>query len=122
MENLTQIQIKTEYLWLIQNGLKTVEGRKNSPTWKHLRKGVFIRFYSNETNETLKARIVRVTEYFNNEEGDALYNYLIHEGLRNVLPNVKTYQEARNIYLNFWSIEDIQKYGMIAIQIELIHF
>ena len=103
----------------IKNGLKTVEGRKYSPANQKYKEGDIIIFKNSETGETLQTHIVDIRPY------ETLEEYLLGEGIREVLPGVQTMRDAIDLY-NTWSSETEReelrkkyKYGFMAIQIRL---
>jgi ASC-1-like (ASCH) protein len=104
----------------IKNGLKTVEGRKYSPTYQKYKEGDIIIFKNSETGETLRTQIVDLRPY------ETLEDYLLGEGIKEVLPGVQTMRDAIDLY-NTWSSEAEReelrkkyKYGFVAIQIRLL--
>ena len=48
---------------------------------------------------------------------DPLTAYLLTETLARALPGVATLEEARKIYLDFWSMEQINTVGMLALEV-----
>lgn len=101
----------------IRSGEKTVEGRKNSPTWCSIKAGDRIKFI-NPHNEYFFAKVTKVNVY-KDFRYDALTEYLINEGIANCLPGITTLEAARQVYLNYFRQEDIDQYGMMAIRVKV---
>ena len=133
-EKLISIEISEPYFSFIKNGTKKVEGRKISPKWKNLKIGnkMLITCNTFKTNnnkivESFQPKIpffvkIKNIRYYHPSCGiqDPLTEYLIKEGLDKVLPGIKTLSDGRNIYLQWSTLEEINKYGMMAIEIEYI--
>nr|QBK91303.1 MAG: ASC-1 like domain protein [Pithovirus LCPAC202] len=102
----------------IKQGIKTVEGRKNSEKYQKIKIDDIILFECN--NETIKTRVTYVHKYL------TLKDYLKKETLELTLPNVGTVRNGITIYNN-WSTQKERdklrkKYGFgflgIGIRIE----
>ncbi len=99
---------------LIKTGLKTVEGRLNKGDFAQMKKGDEIVF-SNDSfgyNRYCKVRIVNTKRY------RTFHEYLSTEGLNKCLPGVDTINEGENIYHKYYSPEDAQRFGILAITVE----
>ena len=101
---ILELNVQEPYFSLIQNKLKTVEGRLGKEKYLNLEKGNKVIF-----NEILEKEIEKIVKYSSFRE------MLIFEGLKNVLPNVETLEKGEQIYYKFYTREDEQKYGVIAI-------
>lgn len=96
-----------------QGGTKTVEGRKDSPTWtKTKRNDVWLLF--NDNGDTLLVRVVDVRRYPN------LRCMLEQEGLRHVLPGVASIEQGIAVYQQWSSAEELDAYGFLAIELALL--
>lgn len=105
----------------IQAGNKVVEGRKNSPKWMGLKSGdtlIFVDLITQSAQpRTFSAQVVDVTLY---EAGPGvLRKYLETEMLSRVLPGVATIEEGEKIYQQWWSREQYEKLGILAIQVKV---
>lgn len=110
VENLSE-----PWFTLISLGLKTVEGRKNKGVFKEMKVGELIKWENTNFNpRTVTTRIVKKTEYQTFEE------YLEEEGLDKCLPGIKNIEDGLSVYFKYYTKEDETKYGVIAIQLELI--
>lgn len=121
-ELIISMEISEPYFSFIKNGIKKVEGRKISPTWKNLRIGnELVINCKTRPKPPFLVKIKNIRYYYPNSEiEDPLTTYLICEGLNQVLPWTKNIHDGRNIYLQWSTQEEINKYGIMAIEIEYI--
>ena len=77
----------------IKNGNKKVEGRLNKGKFKEIKINDVI-IWNNE----FKTKIIRISNYKN------FYFYLINEGLRNTLPNIKSIESGLQVYHKFFAL------------------
>jgi len=92
----------------IKSGTKTVEGRKNSPTYHNIKKDDIIIFKTKGETDVY-AKVTYVNKY------KTLEDYLKIETIEKTLPCVKSLEEGMEMY-NRWSSEKErnelrQKYG-----------
>jgi ASC-1-like (ASCH) protein len=111
------IDIDERWINEIINGTKRVEGKKNSPKTKQLKLevGDFIKFSS--PNRIVMAKIIDIRHY------EQLETYLETETLKRTLPGVNTIKDGITIYMSEpinWTQQEIDKYGVLAIEFELI--
>lgn len=108
------MDVQNSWFDLIVSGLKPVEGRKMSPTWRDIQMGDRIILKCAERADYLC--IVKGVTYYPSTLDDPLTSYLIGETLERTLPGINSIEEGRRIYLQ-WSKEDeIKMYGMMGIQ------
>ena len=88
---------------------KTVEGRLNKGDWTHMEFGDQIVWKS--PGWSCRSLVIKAVEY------DSFEEYLKAEGLEKTLPGVETIEEGIDVYRQFYSVEDEQKYGVIAIHL-----
>lgn len=115
------MNVDTKWLSKILNGDKTVEVRKNDPEkWGRVKKDDILHIENPESDMKVRFRVKDVRTY------SSLDAMLITEGLRNVLPGVKTLEEAREIYNTIDGADatsvvkrmrEYEKYGLIAIEL-----
>lgn len=74
----------------IVDGIKVVEGRKNSPQYQSIKPGD--QLFIHDAKGTIRARVTEVRAYRD------VAQYLKCETLRRALPCVKTYEQAKKIY------------------------
>jgi ASC-1-like (ASCH) protein len=107
-----ELAIRDPWLTYIMQGIKTVEGRRyNDRFYDWI--GHKVRFF-NQSKEVF-VKVIGIRHY------PDLKSYLNGEGYNKVLPGIKSFQEALDIYHQFYSDEDIKKSGgMMGIVVELI--
>jgi len=106
---MTIFNIHCDEPWfsLIRQGVKTVEGRKNTHSYKKIKIGDKINFSNGK--ESFLADVKEIREYSSIEE------YLNDVSLENALPGVKSIQEGLDIYYQ-WSTEaKIKQSGFLGI-------
>jgi ASC-1-like (ASCH) protein len=101
---ILELNVQEPSFSLIKTGQKIVEGRLCKDKYMNLKKGDKIIF-----NEELEVEIEKVVRY------PSFREMLIFEGLKNVVPMAKTLEEGEQIYYQFYTKEDEQKYGVVAI-------
>ena len=98
---------------LVKNGIKTIEGRLFKNTFKKINKDDIINFY-NYKKESIMTKVINIRKYNN-------FNIMIQtENLKLLNPLSKSTEESLNIYNKIYKCEDEIKYGVIALEIELI--
>lgn len=102
------------YFTFVKKGIKTVEGRLNKGKYKEIQPKDHIVVFNNEETESFEVIVIGVRNYFSFKE------LLEKEGLKKVLPNVETLEEGSNIYREFYSEEDEKKFGVVAIEVEVV--
>jgi|LakMenEpi03Aug12_release.lakeMendotaPanAssembly.Ray.scaffolds.fasta_scaffold11541_8 ASC-1-like (ASCH) protein len=109
------MHVSEPWFSFIESGLKKIEGKKMSPRWKTIKTGDLIKFFLKE--DKFFYVIVKDIRLYPDIE-----SYLVIEGLRNTLPGIKTVEEGIRIYLQYFDIEEVQKFGIMAIEIEKFYF
>ncbi|USG99487.1 ASCH domain-containing protein [Thermococcus argininiproducens] len=104
-----EMGLQEEYLRLIKEGKKKIEGRLYDEKRRQVKPGDTIIF---EGKLRVKVKALRVYPSFR--------EMLSEEGVENVLPGVKTIEEGVQIYRQFYTEEEEKKYGVVAIEIESI--
>ena len=104
------ITLEKRWFDYVKCGRKTIEGRKGTPENRLLQIGHTLELRNND--ETINVRITDIRKYNSIEE------YLENEGLEKTLPDVKN--NGVDVYLNYWKIEDVVLYGVLAIHFEII--
>lgn len=107
-----RLHCQNPWFSFIENGQKKVEGRKNLALYRNWSAGDVIIFYL-EARE-FKAVIRDIRHYKSLEE------YLLIEGIEKVLPGISSLEEAKAIYLQWSSQEEIERDGFLGIEIELL--
>ncbi len=106
--------MEVDPLWFdfIRSGRKTVEGRKNSPTWAWINAGV--KFLITSGSENVEVICTDVVLWH------SIRDYLEGEGLQHTLPGVTTIEEGEEIYLKWYSLEEVKEFGFKAIHIQVL--
>ena len=100
---------------LIDLGLKTVEGRKNKGRFKDMKVGDIVKWENDDfKHRSVLTRITAKTEYKTFEE------YLRTEGLDKCLPGMNTIAHGLSVYFKYFTKEDEEKYGVVAIRLEKV--
>lgn len=113
-KKITPVICDEPWFSYLKQGIKPVEGRKNSPKYQHLDAGDYIQFI-NEKNEQFLALITEIRTY------KSLEDYLYDVTLEKALPGVHSFHEALKIYLQWSSPEEIDKYGFLGIFVTSLH-
>lgn len=100
---------------LISLKLKTVEGRKNKGRFKEMRVGDIVEWH----NEDFKPRSIQ-TRITGKREYKTFKEYLETEGLDKCLPAIPSIEHGLSVYFKYFTKEDEQEYGVIAIEMELL--
>ena len=111
--NTFRIHCQEPWFSCLKQGVKPVEGRKNSPKYQNLQVGDNITFHCEEQEE-FSVVITKIETFKSIEE------YLESVGLSNALPGIDTIEEGLEIYRQWSSAEDIQRFGFMAIWVSLI--
>ena len=106
--SVTPLNVQEPYLSFILNGQKTVEGRLNKGKFKDLRVGDQLSIGRNEKLFTIK----QVNYY------GSFRNMIIGEGVKNVIPDKNTVEDAEAVYYKFYTKEQEKEFGVVAIRIE----
>jgi ASC-1-like (ASCH) protein len=105
--------VSEPWFTLIKLGLKTVEGRKNKGRFKEMNVGDIIEWKNSDFGErSFLTKIIGKSVYNTFEE------YLETEGLDKCLPGIDTMEEGLNVYFKYFTKEDEEQYGVVAIQLE----
>lgn len=109
---LFNIHCKDPWFSYIRQGIKPVEGRKNTHTYKKIKVGDQINFINGK--ESFIANVTEIREY------NSIEDYLHDVTLEKALPGVKTIEEGLNIYYQWSTEEKIRQYGFLALFIKLV--
>jgi ASC-1-like (ASCH) protein len=105
-------------------GKKTVEGRLN--------KGKFARYVVGDTVSLRRDYRTQSGELVDGESGAAVVeitairrypdflSMVTHEGFNSVIPDARSIEEATDAYNRYYSYEDQETYGVLAIEIKLL--
>lgn len=103
---IIDINVQEPYFSSILSGEKIVEGRLNKGKFLDLQIGDILRI-----NSEVEFKVLEKNIYPNFRE------MIEKEGLKNVIPDKKTIEDAVDIYRKFYTEEDELKYGVVGIKI-----
>jgi ASC-1-like (ASCH) protein len=104
-------QVQKVYFDMIKNRTKTIEGRKNSPTWRGIMINDIVPVRCN--NEEVLVKVTDIKLYA------SLYHYLLYEDINAIMPHTNLV-DINNAYLSFWTREEIEENGIRAFHIKLL--
>lgn len=104
--DLFKINVQEPYYQYITTGEKPVEGRLDKGKFSRMRVGDYLLI-----NDESKFKIKRKTKY------NSFQEMIEAEGVENVVPDKKEVEEAANVYYNFFTKEQEQEFGVVAIEI-----
>ncbi len=108
--NQININVQEPYLSFILNGQKTVEGRLNKGKFATIQLGDILII----NNLIDKFKIVGKNNY-------PTFKAMIEaEGLKNIIPDKETIDEAVDVYYNFYTNDQEKEFGVLAIQLKKI--
>lgn len=112
----------TWYTWM-KNGVKRYEGRLNKPgnKWAKLNEGDKIEIFSRKTDESTIFTVLR-TEIFDSF-GEAYYEYgseMVPNPCFDKSFDGSAIEYVDRLYENFYSEEDIEKYGVIVVKMVIM--
>ena len=105
---LIQFNVQEPYKSQILSGQKTVEGRLNKGKFWSLKIGDILQF--DDTGEQVK--VVDLTLYPSFQE------MFVSEGLKHIVPDIKTIEQGIAVYRKFYSIEQEKEFWVIAIEMK----
>lgn len=115
IHNMLHLKLQDQYFHAIVSGIKTVEGRLNSPKFKDVQVGMPICFSSESTEQTIVC-IVEVIDRYQNFQ-----DMLLAQGVGNMLPGVTSFEQAVDMYESFPGYKDkVASCGVIAIKIKKV--
>ncbi|CRX39527.1 ASCH domain-containing protein [Estrella lausannensis] len=107
-----RIHCEEPYFSLIREGLKRVEGRKNSPKYQLISPGDTIEFYCGDNS--FLTTVTEIRRY------DTLTAYLEDVTPEKALPGIQTMEEATAVYLQWSTEEEIARSGFLGIFVKTI--
>src|SRR3989344_8636195 len=102
---------------LIKLKLKKVEGRLNKSDFAKMHKNDIIYWTNNDfgPDRTIKTIITKINKYVTFKE------YLENETLKKTLPCMDNINDGLSVYYKYFTKEDEQKYGIVAVSFKLIN-
>jgi ASC-1-like (ASCH) protein len=108
--------VSEPWFTLISLGLKTVEGRRNKGRFEEMAVGDIVEW----TNEDFKLKRSVLTRITRKAEYKTFTEYLETEGLEKCLPGMPNLTHGLEVYYKYFTKQDEKKFGVVAIEIELI--
>ncbi|MFH1187742.1 MAG: ASCH domain-containing protein [bacterium] len=108
--NIISINVQEPYHSFILNGKKIVEGRLNKGKFASINIGDIIEMEP----EKIQFNVVKKNIYSD------FKSMLKKEGIKNVIPNKQTLEEAADVYYKFYTKEQENEFGVVAIKIKRI--
>lgn len=108
--------VDTPWLDWIENGIKIYEGRLNKGDWSNMKIGDVIVFSSNDQNieKTIAVEIVNIKKY--DTFGDAFRKH----GCQLVpISDISSFAVDK-LYSQYFSDEDVKRYGVLVFKIHVI--
>lgn len=105
--NIFPINVQEPYATFILNGVKTVEGRLNKGKFAEAQVGDQVLL-----NETTTFVIVGKNQYKTFKE------MIESEGLKNVIPDVETVEQAVQVYYGFYTPEQEKEFEVVALKLQ----
>jgi ASC-1-like (ASCH) protein len=99
----------------VKNGTKRVEGRVKRNKWSNVSLGDRWRVGCSERDESFFVEVIAIREYGSFEE------YIIQEGLRNVLPGVSDLRSGIELYEKYCGQGSDREFGVIAFELKLVN-
>jgi ASC-1-like (ASCH) protein len=109
MKKVFEINMQEPFFTQIKNGIKKVEGRLNKSKFLEMKVGDEILL-----NEEVKLEITNKTIY------KTFRDMIVFEGVKNVIPDAKSLDEAEAVYYKFYSKEDEASFGVSAIEVRVV--
>jgi len=102
------------YFTFVKNGRKTIEGRLKKGLYCLVKPGDHIIVYNEEETDSIRVLVKDVRTYISIQE------MFEHEIIKKLLPNANTIEEGIEIYQKFYTNEQQQKFGIVAIEFKRI--
>lgn len=106
------LHVSDPWLYYIQLGIKTVEGRKGPISKYSDWIGKKVYFYNQDRK--IPVEITTIRKYNN------LVDYINSEKIKNIAPQFDNIDQVISAYHQFYSDSDISQNGMLALQIKLL--
>lgn len=101
------------YFSFVKNGQKTIEGRLNKEWYRSLKPGDHIIVHrQDDENDTIEVVVKDLRRYA------SIQDMLEREPLKQLLPDVDSAEEGLKIYRKFYTEQQEQEFGALAIEVE----
>jgi len=99
---------------LLASEKKTIDGRLKKGKYGEIKPGDNIVVYSSDEKNFLKTKVLAVRYY------DNFSDMIKAEGVEKILPGIKNIETAIATYRKYYSEEDEKKFGVVALEIEIM--
>lgn len=99
------------YFTFVKNGQKTIEGRIKRGWYRFVKPRDHIIIYNEDESDLVEVLVRDVRTY------SSIQDMLKHEQLKKILPDVETIEQGIEVYKRFYTNEQQQKFGVIAIAV-----
>lgn len=106
------MNVQNPWFTYIKQGRKKIEGRLNKGKFAELKVGDIINWEN--AGETVRTMLTRIGHY------KTFADMITHEGLRNVLPDVKDLDAGVAVYRQFYSEAKEAEFGVLAIEVSVL--
>lgn len=107
------VNLSDPWFEAVKGGSKKVEGRVKRSKWTTIQVGDRWRI-SSQRGEVVSAEVTDIREYGSFEE------YIINEGLRNVLPGITDLQAGVALYEQYCGSGSDKEHGVVAFELRTI--
>jgi len=107
--------VSEPWFTLIKLGIKSVEGRLNKGVFENLKIGNTIEWKNNNLGE--RSVLTKVTS---KNVYSSFEKYLEKETLEKCLPSFNSINDGVDVYYKYFTKQDEEKYGVVAIHLEII--
>lgn len=101
------------YFTFLKNGQKTIEGRVKKGWYQYVTVGDHIQVFNEEETDMIETKVKRVSTY------DPIKAMLESEELKKLLPDADSIDNGIQIYRQFYTPEQEEEFGVVAIEVEL---
>jgi len=105
---IIDFNVQEPYLSFIKSGQKTIEGRLNKGKFVSLEVGDILTL----SNTSLQFEVIGKREY------ETFQEMIISEGIKRVIPDKTTIEDAVNVYYKFYTPNQEQEFGVLAVEIK----
>ena len=100
------------YFTFGKNGQKTIEGRIRKGYYCLIKPGDHIIIYNEEETDNIEVLVKSVRNY------KSIKEMIENEPLKKILPDVEAIDQGIEVYRRFYTQEQEEKFGIVAIEIE----
>lgn len=102
------------YFTYMKEGKKTIEGRLSKGLYAEVTSGDYIEVQNLTESDSVVVKVVAVRNY------DSFMDMLTHEDIYSVLPNISDVTGGVAVYEQFYTKEQQEAYGVVALKVKRI--